>query len=87
MNINFFGVDQLHLMSDSATHPIELLATRLGALRLLAGSSLPRRHPCRAQPGQRLGLFVPFHCAQAQLKRRHSAYPAAPPAAHSGASN
>ena len=46
-----------------------------------------RRHPCRAQPGQRLGLFVPFHCAQAQWKLRHSAYPAAAPAAHSGASN
>ncbi|NCN71994.1 MAG: hypothetical protein GW907_12810 [Betaproteobacteria bacterium] len=47
MNINFFGVDQLHLMGDGATHPIEQLATRLGALLLLAGSSLPRR---RAYP-------------------------------------
>jgi len=87
MNINFFGVDPLHLMGDSATHPIELLATRLGSLLLLAGSIPLRRHPCRAQPSQRLGLFVPFHCAQAQWKLRHSAYPAAPPAAHSGASN
>jgi len=45
---------------------IEPLATRLGTLRLLAGSRPLRRHLCRAQPSQRLGLFVPFHCAQAQ---------------------
>jgi len=58
-----------------------------GRCASLRASGPLRRHPCRAQPGQRLGLFVPFHCAQAQLKLRHSAYPAAAPAAHSGASN
>ena len=41
---SIFGIDQL---GDSATHPIEPLATRLGALLLLAGSSLRRR---RAYP-------------------------------------
>ncbi len=59
MNIYFFSFDEVHSLGDSATHPIEPLAVRLGALFLLAGSSPRRRH----------------------------AYPAAPPAAHSGASN
>ncbi|MBK9440638.1 MAG: hypothetical protein IPN53_04675 [Comamonadaceae bacterium] len=59
MNIDFFSFDVVHPLGDSATHPIEPLATRLGSLLLLAGRS--------------------------PLRRR--AYPDAPPAAHSGASN
>ncbi|PJC21034.1 MAG: hypothetical protein CO065_04225 [Comamonadaceae bacterium CG_4_9_14_0_8_um_filter_57_21] len=59
MNIEYFSLSQIHLLGQSATHLIEPLATRLGSLRLLAGSSPLRRH----------------------------VYPAAPPAAHSGASN
>ncbi|NCN71837.1 MAG: hypothetical protein GW928_08325 [Rhodoferax sp.] len=47
MNIDYFCVDQTHLWGNSATHPIELLATHLGVLLLLAGSSLRRR---RAYP-------------------------------------
>ncbi len=35
---------EVYLLGESATHPIELLATRLGVLFLLAGSSLQRRH-------------------------------------------
>ena len=87
MNIDFFSVDQLYHLGHNATHPIEPPGTRLGAVFLFAGSSPLRRHPCRAQPSQRLGLFVPFNCAQAQLKLRHSAYPAPFLTAHSGASN
>jgi len=59
MSIYFFSFDVAHPLGDSATHPIEPLATRLGALLLLAGRS----------------------------PRRRRAYPDAPPAAHSGASN
>ena len=39
MNIDFFGFDGVHLLGDSATHPMEPLATRLGSLLLLAGRS------------------------------------------------
>jgi len=59
MEIKGFSFDQDHPMGDSTRHPIEPLATRLGALFLLVGRS--------------------------PLRRR--AYPDAPPAAHSGASN
>ncbi|MCF8208085.1 MAG: hypothetical protein K9K38_01560 [Rhodoferax sp.] len=59
MSTHFSGFELHHLLSFSATHPIEPLAERLGSKTLLAGSSLQRR------------------CA----------YPDAPPAAHSGASN
>ncbi|MCF8210202.1 MAG: hypothetical protein K9K38_12515 [Rhodoferax sp.] len=59
MNTHYFGFEEHHLSGDSATHPIEPQATRLGSLLLLAGRSLQRRR----------------------------AYPDAPPAAHSGASN
>gem|GEM_PF-695676 len=47
MSIYFFSFDGVHPLSDGATRPIEPLATRLGALLLLAGSS-PRRR--RAYP-------------------------------------
>jgi hypothetical protein len=40
MNVDIFYFDGFHLLGESATHPIELLATRLGVLLLLAGSSL-----------------------------------------------
>ncbi len=39
-NLYFFGV---HPLGDSATHPIEPLAERLGSLLLLEGKSLQRR--------------------------------------------
>jgi len=42
--LSFLSSDQDHPMDESATHPIELLAARLGSLLLLAGSSLLRRH-------------------------------------------
>jgi hypothetical protein len=35
---------EVYPFGESATHPIELLATRLGVLFLLAGSSLQRHH-------------------------------------------
>ncbi len=35
---------EVYPLGESATHPIELLAARLGVLFLLAGSSLQRRH-------------------------------------------
>ena len=36
MNIDFFSFDGVHPLGYSATHPIEPLATRLGALLRLA---------------------------------------------------
>ena len=47
MNIDICYFDGVHPLGESATHPIELLAMRLGVLLLLAGSSLRRR---RAYP-------------------------------------
>jgi len=48
MKIDFFNVDDAHLWGDSATHPIEPSATRLGALLFsLQAASLRRR---RAYP-------------------------------------
>jgi len=47
MKIDICDFDEIHPLGESATHPIELLATRLGVLLLLAGSSLRRR---RAYP-------------------------------------
>jgi len=44
MAIDYSGFDQDHPVGDSATHTIEPLTTRLGALLLLAGRSPPRRH-------------------------------------------
>jgi hypothetical protein len=35
---------EVYPLGESATHPIELLAARLGVLFLLAGSRLQRRH-------------------------------------------
>ncbi len=47
MNTNFLSHDRIHLLGDSATHPIEPPQPRLGLLLRLAGSSLLR---CRAYP-------------------------------------
>ncbi|MCF8208640.1 MAG: hypothetical protein K9K38_04435 [Rhodoferax sp.] len=43
MNTHFFGFEGHHHLGDSATHSTEPLATHLGSLLLLAGSSLQRR--------------------------------------------
>jgi len=59
MNIAFSSSDKIQHSCESATHPIEPLATCQGSLLLLADISL----------------------------RRRLAYPATPPAAHSGVSN
>ncbi len=47
MNTDYLGYDRVHLLGDSATHPIEPPRPRLAALLRLAGSSLLR---CRAYP-------------------------------------
>jgi len=47
MNIEYFDFDKVHHLGESATRPIEPLATRPGVLLRLAGSSLRR---CRAYP-------------------------------------
>ena len=47
MSIYFFSFDVAHPLGDSATHPIEPLATRLGALLLLAGRSCASSSPLR----------------------------------------
>ena len=51
----FVGV---HLLGERATHPIELLAARLGVLLLLEGSSIPRRRAYPdAPPAAHSGAF------------------------------
>ena len=47
MNVDIYYFDGVHTLGESATHPIELLAPRLGVLLLLEGRSLRRR---RAYP-------------------------------------
>ena len=42
MNIEYFDFDKVHHLGESATRPIEPLATRPGVLLRLAGSSLLR---------------------------------------------
>jgi len=44
MKIDICDFDEVHSLGENAMHPIELLATRLGVLFLLTGSSLQRRH-------------------------------------------
>ena len=58
MKIDICDFNGVHPLGDSATYPIELLATRLGVLFLLAGSSLPRRHAYPdAPPAAHSGAF------------------------------
>ena len=58
MNIDICYFDGVHLFGESATHPIELLATRLGVLLLLEGSSIQRRRAYPdAPPAAHSGAF------------------------------
>ena len=58
MNIDICCFDEVHLFGESATHPIELLATRLGVLLLLEGSSIQRRRAYPyAPPAAHSGAF------------------------------
>ena len=50
MNADILDPDELHLLGERATHPIELPWGALGALLLLAGSSQPRRRAFPAHP-------------------------------------
>ena len=58
MDIDICDFDGEHLLGESATHPIEQLATRLGVLLLLEGSSIQRRsyYP-DAPPAAHSGAF------------------------------
>ena len=56
IDITYFVGD--HPLGESATHPIELLATRLGVLLLLEGKSIPRRRAYPdAPPAAHSGAF------------------------------
>ena len=58
MKIDICYFDGVYPLGESATHPIELLATRLGVLLLLAGSSLRRRRAYPdASPAAHSGAF------------------------------
>ena len=58
MNIDICYFDGVHLLGESATYPIELLATRLGVLLLLEGRSIPRRRAYPdAPPAAHSGAF------------------------------
>ena len=58
MNIDICYFDGVHLLGEGATHPIEPLATRLGVLLLLEGSSIQRRRAYPyAPPAAHSGVF------------------------------
>ena len=58
MYIDICCFDGDHLLGESATHPIELLATRLGVLLLLEGISISRRRAYPyAPPAAHSGAF------------------------------
>jgi len=58
MNIDICYFDEDHLLGESATHQIELLATCLGVLLLLEGRSIPRRRAYPdAPPAAHSGAF------------------------------
>ena len=50
MDSGFWAHDHLHLLGDSATHPIEPRWRTLAVLRLLAGMSPQRRRALPARP-------------------------------------
>ena len=58
MDVDICYFDGVHFLGESATHPIELLATCLGVLLLLEGSNIPRRsyYP-DAPPAAHSGAF------------------------------
>jgi hypothetical protein len=87
MDIDIRSFDDAHLLGDSATHSPAPRSPRHAALLVLAGMSLPRPHPCRARPSQRLGLFALSKGAQAPLEPQHSPLPGAPIAALASAFN
>lgn len=58
MNTNAPTHDDLHRLSESATHPLELRCGALGALLLLVGTSPQRRRALPARPiAARSGAF------------------------------
>ncbi|MBY4599834.1 hypothetical protein [Ottowia caeni] len=87
MNTRFLCSDNAHPFGESATHPIRPPSGTLAALLVLAGTSLRRPHPGRAQPSQRLGMFEPSEGAQAPSEPRLKPLPAHPMTTSSGASN
>ena len=87
MNTRFLCSDNAHPFGESATHPIRPPSGTLAALLVLAGTSLRRPHPCRAQPSLRLGMFGPSEGAQAPSEPRLKPLPAHPMTTCSGASN
>ena len=87
MNTQCHGFDDVHPLGESATHPIRPPSGTLAALLVLAGTSLPRPHPGRAQPSQRLGMFGPSEGAQAPSEPRLKPLPAHPMTTCSRASN
>jgi hypothetical protein len=60
MNTRVCAHEQIHLLGDSATHPIEPRCDTLAALLLLAGMSPQRR---RALPARRIAAHSgAFNC-------------------------
>ncbi|MDF1486343.1 hypothetical protein PY257_14350 [Ramlibacter sp. H39-3-26] len=81
------GFDGVHLVGESAMHLPAPRSARHAALLLLAGSSPPRRRPCRAQACRRQAFFALSHSTQVLLEPQRSALPGTPITAPAGASN
>ena len=74
MDADVIDHDAVYPFGESATHPIEPPCGALGALLLLAGMSLTRRHPCRARAGQSPAPFALSTGAQAPVEPQRSPY-------------
>ena len=82
MTIEFFAPDDLHLLGESATHPIEPRWRTLAALLRQGAETL-----AFARHKQSTGLFVSGLSLVGMSPQRRRALPSHPIAAHSGASS
>ncbi|MFZ3123835.1 MAG: hypothetical protein WA129_01675, partial [Acidovorax sp.] len=80
------GSDGVHHFGESAMHPPEPRSGRHAALLLRAGSSPPRRPPCRAQACRRQAFFALSNSTQVLLEPQRSVLPGTPITAPAGAS-
>ncbi|MFZ3123567.1 MAG: hypothetical protein WA129_00250, partial [Acidovorax sp.] len=72
------GFDDVHLVGESAMHLPAPRSGRHAALLLLAGSSPPRRLPCRVQACRRQAFFALSNSTQVLLEPQRSVLPGTP---------
>ena len=87
MLIDLSRSDDVHLIGDSAMHPIAPRLTHHAALLRLVGKSPLRCLPCRARLSRSLSPFALSTGTQVPVEPQRSPLPGTPITAHSGASN